>query len=65
MANHSVTYPRGIVEGLLVKIEKFVFPIDFMVIDMKEGEDVPIILGHPLLNTTLALVEIRESKLTL
>ena len=39
MANRSVTYPRGIVEYLLVKIGKFVFPIDFLVIDMKDDED--------------------------
>nr|KAJ0224673.1 hypothetical protein LSAT_V11C100012890 [Lactuca sativa] len=39
MARHSVTYHRGIVEEFLVKIGKFVFPIDFMVIDMKEDED--------------------------
>ncbi|KAL7600580.1 hypothetical protein Lser_V15G24233 [Lactuca serriola] len=65
MANRSVTYPRGIVEYLLVKIGKFVFPIDFVVSDMKEDEDGPIILGLPLLNTTRALVDICNSKLRL
>ncbi|XP_023741787.1 uncharacterized protein LOC111889862 [Lactuca sativa] len=65
MLNRSVTQPRGIVEDILVKIGKFVFPIDFVVLDMKEDSDVPIILGRPLLNTTGALVDILESKLTL
>ncbi|XP_023734919.1 uncharacterized protein LOC111882785 [Lactuca sativa] len=65
MANRSVTHPRGIVEDILVKIGKFVFPIDFVVMDMKEDHDVPIILGRPLLNTVGALVDIHESKLTL
>lgn len=65
MANRSVTYLRGIVEVLLVKIRNFIFPIDFVVIDMKEDEDLPIILGIPLLNTAKALVDTRESKLTL
>ena len=65
MANRSVTQPRGIVEDILVKIGKFVFPIDFVVLDMKEDTDVPIILGRPFLNTAGALVDIRESKLTL
>lgn len=35
MANWVVTYPQGIIEDLLVKIGKFVFPIEFAVIDMK------------------------------
>ena len=65
MANRSVTQPRGIVEDILVKTGKFVFPIDFVVLDMKEDPNVPIILGRPLLNIVGALVDIRESKLTL
>lgn len=35
VANDSITYPRGIIEDLLVKVGKFVFPIDFVVLDMK------------------------------
>lgn len=65
MANRSVTYPRGIVEDLLVKIGKFILPIDFMVMDMKEDGQVPIILGRPLLSTAWALVDFHESRLTL
>ncbi|XP_023748839.1 uncharacterized protein LOC111897104 [Lactuca sativa] len=65
MANHSVTQPRGITECILVKIGNFVFPIDFVVMHMKEDANVPIILGRPLLNIVGAVVDIRESKLTL
>ncbi|KAL7606842.1 hypothetical protein Lser_V15G20544 [Lactuca serriola] len=65
MANRSVTHRRGIVEDILVKIGRFVFPVDFVVMDMKEDVNVPIILGRPLLNTARALVDVRESKLTL
>ncbi|XP_023749155.1 uncharacterized protein LOC111897421 [Lactuca sativa] len=65
MANRSVTHPRGIMEDILVKIGKFVFPIDFVILDMKEDANVPIILGRPLINTSRALVDIRESKITL
>ncbi|XP_023747691.1 uncharacterized protein LOC111895868 [Lactuca sativa] len=63
--NRSVTQPRGIVEDILVKIGNFVFPIDYVIMDMKEDLDVPIILGRSLLNTTGALVDICESKITL
>lgn len=65
IANEYVTYPRGIVEDLLVKTGKFIFPIDFVVLEMKEDGDAPIILGRPLLNTARSLVDIHESKLTL
>ncbi|XP_023760786.1 uncharacterized protein LOC111909226 [Lactuca sativa] len=65
MANRSVIHPRGIVEDILVKIGKFVFPVDFVIMDMKEDANILIILGRPLLNTVGALVDVRESKLTL
>ncbi|KAL7594075.1 uncharacterized protein LOC111904270 [Lactuca sativa] len=65
MDNRSVTHPIGIVEDILVKIGKFVFPVDFVIMDMKEDTNVPIILGQPLLNTSGDLVDVRESKLTL
>ena len=65
MVDWLVTYPRSIIEDLLVKFGKLFFPIDFVVLDMKEDEEVPIILGSLLLNTPRALIDIIESKLTL
>ncbi|XP_023742593.1 uncharacterized protein LOC111890738 [Lactuca sativa] len=65
MANRSVTHPRRIIEDILVKIGKFFFPVDFVVMDMKEDVNVLIILGRPLLNTARALVDVRESELAL
>ncbi|XP_076958263.1 uncharacterized protein LOC143633940 [Bidens hawaiensis] len=49
LANRSVKYPLGIIENLLVKVDKFVFSVDFVVLDMEADEKVPIILGHPFL----------------
>ncbi|XP_023744816.1 uncharacterized protein LOC111892971 [Lactuca sativa] len=65
LTNKTMTFPRGICEDLLVKVEKFVFPVDFIVLVMEEDEQVPIILGRLFLSITRTLVEIRESKLTL
>lgn len=65
MEDHLTTYPRGIVENLLVMVGKFVFSVDFSVLDMKEGKDIPIILGIPFLSTTRAPVGINDSKHTL
>ncbi|KAL7609835.1 hypothetical protein Lser_V15G12894 [Lactuca serriola] len=57
LANKTVTFPRGICEDLLVKVDKFVFSADFMVLDMEADPQVPIILGRPFLNTTSAIVD--------
>ncbi|XP_023764839.2 uncharacterized protein LOC111913346 [Lactuca sativa] len=65
LANKTMTFPRGICEDLLVKVNKFLFPTDFIVLDIEEDEQVPIILGRPFLSNTRDLVDIREYKLTL
>ncbi|XP_023764512.1 uncharacterized protein LOC111913024 [Lactuca sativa] len=65
LANKKVTFPRGICEDLLVKVDKFVFPVDFIVLDMEADPQVPVILGRPFLNTASAIVDMRDSKLTL
>jgi hypothetical protein len=40
-----------IVEDVLVKIDKFVFPVDFVILEMPEDEEIPLILGRPFLET--------------
>ncbi|KAD4385220.1 hypothetical protein E3N88_25388 [Mikania micrantha] len=65
LADRSVKYPRGIVENLLVKIDKFVFPVDFVILEMEEDEKVPLILGRPFLATSKALIDVCDGKLTL
>jgi hypothetical protein len=52
LADRSVKYPRGIMENILVKVDKFVFPVDFVILDMDEDEKVPLILVHPFLATS-------------
>ncbi|XP_045809427.1 uncharacterized protein LOC123903826 isoform X3 [Trifolium pratense] len=65
LADRSIAHPRGIVEDVLVKVDKFIFPADFVVLDMEEDEDVPIILGRPFLATGDAIIEVKKGKLTL
>ncbi|KAJ0810425.1 putative aspartic peptidase domain superfamily [Helianthus annuus] len=65
LADRSVKYPRGIIENLLVKVDKFVFPVDFVVLDMEADEKVPIILGRPFLCTAKAIIDVFEGKITL
>jgi hypothetical protein len=63
LADRSLKRPRGILEDVLIKVDKFYFPMDFIVIDTKPVHDVaiqiPVILGRPLLATANALISYR------
>ena len=65
MVNRSIKYPRGIVKGVLVKLDKLIFPVDFIVLDMEEDKDIPIILGRPFLATSGDIIDVKHGKLTL
>ena len=65
MADRSMTQPEGIIEYVLVKVGKFIFPMDFMVIDMEEDKKVPLLLGRPFLATGASLIDVKKEKLTL
>ncbi|CAA0841015.1 Unknown protein, partial [Striga hermonthica] len=65
LADRSVTYPKGIVEDVLVKIDKFIFPVDFVVLDMEEDNEVPLILERPFLAAEDALIDVKKGELTL
>nr|GEZ00678.1 hypothetical protein [Tanacetum cinerariifolium] len=58
MADRTKSIPKGIVGNLLVKIDKFIFPVDFVILDMVEDFRKPIILGRPLLATTHAKIDV-------
>ena len=65
LADRSVKYPRGIVEDVLVKIDKFIFPVDFVVMDMEGEGNAPLILGRPFLATARAIIDVGDGKLQL
>ncbi|GKE30084.1 reverse transcriptase domain-containing protein [Tanacetum coccineum] len=65
LANRSVTFSMGIAEDVIVKVEKFNFLADFVIVDFEADPRVPIILGRPFLCTARALVDLYEEKLTL
>ncbi|XP_047943010.1 uncharacterized protein LOC125189824 [Salvia hispanica] len=65
MADITVLYPKGIVEDILVKVGEFIFPADFVVLDMEEDKHVPLILGRPFLATGRALIDVHKGELTL
>ncbi|XP_050919457.1 uncharacterized protein LOC127137000 [Lathyrus oleraceus] len=64
-ADHSVKKPYGIFEDVLVKIDKFVFPVDFVILEMPEDEEISLILGRPFLETGRCLINIEEGTMIL
>ncbi|GKV38977.1 hypothetical protein SLEP1_g46823 [Rubroshorea leprosula] len=64
LADRSIKYPR-VVEDVLVKVDKFIFPVDFIVLDMEEDFEMPLILGRPFLATGKALIYVQQGKLSL
>ena len=69
LVDRSVKIPKGIVEDVLVKVDKFYYPVDFVVLDTEPIENgpnhVPIILGRPFLATGNAIINCRNGVMQL
>ncbi|XP_050876213.1 uncharacterized protein LOC127079903 [Lathyrus oleraceus] len=65
IAYHSVKRPYGVVEDVLVKIDKFVFPVDFVILEMPKDEEIPLILRRSFLETGRCVIDIKEGTMTL
>ncbi|XP_049378134.1 uncharacterized protein LOC125842895 [Solanum stenotomum] len=63
MADRSVKRPVGILCDVLVKVDTFIFPTDFVILDCEIDFEVPIILGRPSLATGRALVDVKRGEL--
>ena len=60
MVDRTLAHPEGILEDLLIKVEKFIFLVDFVVIDIEEDKQVPMLLGRPFLATGAALIDVKK-----
>ncbi|XP_070030877.1 uncharacterized protein [Nicotiana tomentosiformis] len=60
LADQTTTILEGIVEDILVRIDKFVFPVDFIVVKMEENKEVPLILGRPFLAMGRTILDIHD-----
>ena len=65
MADITLAHPEGILDDVLIKVGKFIFPVDFVIIDIEEGKQVPLLLGRPFLETGAALINVKKGELTL
>ncbi|KAL2335443.1 hypothetical protein Fmac_016656 [Flemingia macrophylla] len=63
LADGSLKYPHGIVEDILVKMDKFMFLMDFVVMDMEEDVEVLLILGRPFMKTVRVMINMDDGKL--
>lgn len=64
LVDRSVKYPMGIIEDIPVKIGQLYIPIDFVVMDIKGEDEMPILLGRPFLSTAEAIIDVKKGKLT-
>nr|GEV73890.1 reverse transcriptase domain-containing protein [Tanacetum cinerariifolium] len=65
LADQPISKPTGVAENVFVKVGKFYFPADFVVLDFVADPRVPLILGRPFLSTTHALIDVYEGEIIL
>ena len=68
LADRSIKVPRGIVKDMLVQVDKFIYHMDFIVLDIQHVEacnSFPVILGRPCLATFNALINCRNGLMKL
>ncbi|GKF85347.1 reverse transcriptase domain-containing protein [Tanacetum coccineum] len=65
LASHSYIYPLGITEDELDEVSEHVYPVDFVILDIKEDEKRPFILGTPFQTTAKAVIKFDKGTITL
>nr|GFA15234.1 reverse transcriptase domain-containing protein [Tanacetum cinerariifolium] len=65
LADRTILKPTGVAENVFVKVDKFYFPADFVILDFVADPRVPLILGRPFLSTAHALIDVYKGEITL
>nr|GEV22917.1 reverse transcriptase domain-containing protein [Tanacetum cinerariifolium] len=65
LADRSITRPKGVAEDVFVKVGKFHFPTDFVIVDFEADPRVPLILGRSFLRIGRALIDVYREEITL
>nr|GFB81896.1 reverse transcriptase domain-containing protein [Tanacetum cinerariifolium] len=65
LADRTISKPTGVAENVFVKVGKFYFPADFVILDFVADLRVPLILGRPFLSTAHALIDVYKGEITL
>ncbi|XP_070031727.1 uncharacterized protein [Nicotiana tomentosiformis] len=64
MEDRTMKRPLGIIDDVLVRVDKFILPVDFVILDCEVNYEVPIILGRPFLAIGKTLVDVEAGELT-
>nr|GEU98592.1 DNA-directed DNA polymerase [Tanacetum cinerariifolium] len=64
-SDRKISKPTGVAENVFMKVRKFYFPADFVVLDFIADPRVPLILGRPFPSTAHALIDVYEGEITL
>ncbi|KAJ9552763.1 hypothetical protein OSB04_016808 [Centaurea solstitialis] len=65
LADKTIAYPEGKIEDVLVQVDKFIFPANFIILDFEADNDVPLLLGRPFLATGRTLIDVQKGELTM
>ncbi|GJX24545.1 reverse transcriptase domain-containing protein [Tanacetum coccineum] len=65
LANHTYQYPVRVAENMPVQVGKFIFPVDFLILELEEDSRVPLILGRLFLHIADALICVKNKELNL
>ena len=65
MDDRSFAHSEGKIKDVLIQVDKFVFPADFIILDFEADREVPIILGRPFLATGRTLIDVQKGELTM
>ncbi|KAJ9552184.1 hypothetical protein OSB04_016229 [Centaurea solstitialis] len=65
LTDRSIKYLVGVAEDVIVQVDRFEFPADFVILDIKDEVKVPLILGRPFLNTASAIIHVAKRELSL
>ncbi|XP_057747479.1 uncharacterized protein LOC130966675 [Arachis stenosperma] len=64
LVNRSLVIPKGVIENLLVRVGEFIFPADFVILDLGEEGSDSIILGRSFLATARAIIDVEQGEMT-
>ena len=65
MVDRTMAQLERVLEDVLIKVGKFIFPVDFVVMDMEEDTQVSLLLGRPFLAIGAAMIDVKNGELTL
>ena len=60
MVDWTMAQLEGVLEDMLIKVGKFIFLMDFVIMDIEEDTKVPLLLGRPFLATVVALIDVKK-----